>query len=273
MRDSFKNLARATMVLAALLALGGCGNVSRNVATDGKSAGELVWPRIGDTTPMHANGTWPTLDSLRLVHAGQTKNQIAALVGYPHFSEGVFAVREWNYVFHFRTKDNPDQLCQYKVLFDGRKIAQSFYWKPESCAELLKLPQPEVAGKRFSLSADALFAFDKSSIDDLTPKGREQLDELAGRIVAEDNRLSMVHVVGYTDRLGSADHNDRLSRRRAYTVMEYLVGHGVPSNVVVAEGRGSVAPVTTDCESGNRAELIACLAPDRRVEVIVVGRH
>lgn len=257
----------------ALLSVSGCGNVSRNIARDGKSAGELVWPKINDVTPMHAGGTWPRPDSLRLVHAGQTKNQVAALLGYPHFSEGVFAVREWNYVFHFHTKDNADMVCQYKALFDEHMIAQSFHWKPESCADLLKQPTEAKAEKHFSLSADALFAFDKSSIDDITPKGREQLDELASQIMAKGDKPAMVHVIGYADRLGSGDYNDRLSRQRAHAVMAYLVKHGVPSSAIMAEGRGSAMPVTTDCQSNDRTELIACLAPDRRVEVNVLGRN
>lgn len=275
MKVTFRKSATAAFALAGAMVLAACGNVSRNVAKDGKSAGELVWPKIGDTTPMHAHGTWPALDSLRQVHAGEGKSQIAALIGYPHFSEGVFAVREWNYVFHFRTQDNPDMVCQYKVLFGDDKLAQSFWWKPESCAEVLKqapAAKPAEAERRFTLSADALFAFDKSGLDDIKPDGREQLDKLAGQITEQGHDLGMVHVVGYTDRLGSDDHNDRLSQRRAYTVMVYLVRHGVPSNLIVAEGRGSVAPVTTDCDQDDRASLIACLAPDRRVEIIVVGR-
>ncbi|MBD8898186.1 OmpA family protein [Rhodanobacter sp. DHG33] len=264
-------------VLMVLLVLSGCGNVSHRVANDGKSAGELVWPEPGDTTPIHANGTWPTLDSLRQVHAGESKNQIAALIGFPHFSEGVVAVREWNYLFHFRTADHPDTVCQYKVLFDDAKLAQSFYWKPASCAEMLKAtpaaPVAAAAEQHFTLSADALFAFDKSSLEDIKPDGRTQLDKLAAQITGEGQELGMVHVIGYTDRLGSDDHNDRLSQKRAYTVMEYLMQHGVPSRLIVAEGRGSVAPVTTDCSQDDRAALIACLAPDRRVEIIVIGRH
>jgi OmpA-OmpF porin, OOP family len=273
MNVTFRKSSVTLLALAGTMVLAGCGNVSRNVAKDGESAGELVWPKIADTTPIHAGGTWPMLASLRQVHAGETKNQIAALIGYPHFSEGVFAVREWNYVFHFRTRESPDQVCQYKVLFDDDKRAQSFWWKPESCADLLKpAEEAKVAEHRYTLSADALFAFDKSGIDDIKADGREQLDKLASQITAEGKDLGMVHVIGYTDRLGSDDYNDHLSQRRAYSVMDYLVKHGVPSSLIVAEGRGSVASVTSDCDQNDRSALIACLAPDRRVEIIVIGQ-
>lgn len=275
MKMTFHKSATAAFALVGMTALAGCGNVSRNVTKDGKGAGELVWPKVSDTTPMHANGTWPALDSLRQVHAGETKNQIAALVGYPHFSEGVLAVREWNYVFHFRTKDNPDRVCQYKVLFDDNKLAQSFWWKPESCADFAAAheapsPEPTKAEQTFTLSSDALFAFDKSGEADIKPEGRTQLAELASKIVAAGNNLQYVHVVGYTDRLGSDSYNQVLSQRRAETVDAFLREHGVPPEKVSAEGRGEHDSVV-QCTNSKRAALIACLAPNRRVEVSVKG--
>lgn len=265
--------ALALLTLAALAALAGCGNVSSKVGKDGRSAGELVWPKIGDTTPMHRGGTWPSLDNLRLVQAGQNKNQVARLIGYPHFSEGVFGVREWNYVFHFRTADDPDLVCQYKVLFDENKLAQSFYWSPASCADVLK-PAAKSAAKveRFNLSADALFAFDKSALGDVKPEGRVQLNRLAKKLLSRGDKVGAVSVLGYTDRLGSDDYNRQLSQQRADTVKAYLVEQGVPSGIVTAEGRGKDAAVATDCHQAGRAELIACLAPNRRVEVDVAGK-
>lgn len=270
MKATPRNSAAAALALAGIMLLAGCGNLSRQVARDGKSAGELVWPKTGGTASIHANGTWPMLDSLREVRAGQSKQQIAALLGPPHFSEGVFAVREWNYLFHYRTKGNPDQVCQYKVLFDVNKLAQSFWWKPESCAGVLKSTE-KVAEHRYTLSADALFAFDKSDLGDIKPDGREQLEKLASQVTAQGRNLGMVHVVGYADRLGSDNYNDSLSLRRARAVMDYLVKRGVPSNLIVAEGRGSLAPVTTNCSQDDRDALIVCLAPDRRVEIVVIG--
>lgn len=278
MKKIFPKSALAVLASGMLATLAGCGNVSRDVAKDGLGASELVWPSPNSATPMHRDGTWPTLDGLRNVQAGMGKQQVAALIGYPHFSEGVFGVREWNYLFHFRTKDNPDMTCQYKVLFDDHDIARSFWWKPESCADLLKAKKPhkprkKVADEHYRLSSDALFAFGKSSIGDITPNGRERLDMLAARIKSEDGKVGTVRVIGYTDRLGSEAYNDALSQRRANAVMAYLIEQGVPSALVMAEGRGAKAPVTTDCHEANRAVLIACLAPNRRVEVTVTGWH
>jgi outer membrane protein OmpA-like peptidoglycan-associated protein len=43
-------------------------------------------------------------------------------------------------------------------------------------------------------------------------------------------------VVGYnTDQPDSDGYNDRLSLQRARAVMDYLMGHGVPTGLIVAK--------------------------------------
>ena len=42
-------------------------------------------------------------EQLRRIAPGMTKNQVRELISYPHFSEGLFGPREWNYIFNFRT--------------------------------------------------------------------------------------------------------------------------------------------------------------------------
>jgi OOP family OmpA-OmpF porin len=85
----------------------------------------------------------------------------------------------------------------------------------------------------------------------------------------------MVMVEGHTDRLGSAGYNQRLSLKRAESVKSYLVAMGGLSPAKVsAGGKGLTEPVTQpdDCRGMKRsARLIACLQPDRRVEVEVTG--
>jgi OOP family OmpA-OmpF porin len=79
-------------------------------------------------------------------------------------------------------------------------------------------------------------------------------------------------VIGYTDRLGGTAYNQTLSERRAATVRDYLVGKGIEADHIDAEGRGEADPVKT-CEDTDRAKLIACLAPNRRVVVEAEGTH
>ena len=48
-------------------------------------------------------GTFPNIENLRKMMPGLSKNQVYALLEEPHFSEGFFGVRKWNYIFNFRT--------------------------------------------------------------------------------------------------------------------------------------------------------------------------
>lgn len=134
---------------------------------------------------------------------------------------------------------------------------------PPPVAEKPELPSTFLE----KLSADGLFAFGKASIDDFNPQGRQALDELAERLTS-GRTLEIVHVIGHSDRIGSAQANLRLSSERANAVRDYLVARGVPEDRITAVGRGSVEPVV-ECEGNRGQEVIDCLAPNRRVEVRV----
>jgi OOP family OmpA-OmpF porin len=127
-------------------------------------------------------------------------------------------------------------------------------------------PPPAIQSQKVTYQAETLFDFDKAI---LKPAGKAKLDELAQRIQALN--LEVVVATGHTDRIGTVAYNDRLSMRRAQAVKAYLVSKGVPADRIYTEGKGKRNPVTTGCNQRNRKALIACLAPDRRVEVEVVG--
>ena len=125
---------------------------------------------------------------------------------------------------------------------------------------------PAISSQKVTYQADALFDFDKAV---LKPAGKEKLNELASKI--EGMNLEVAVATGYTDKIGSDKYNDRLSLRRAQAVKSYLVSKGVPANKIYTEGKGKRNPVKTDCNQKNRKALIGCLAPNRRVEVEIVG--
>jgi OOP family OmpA-OmpF porin len=123
---------------------------------------------------------------------------------------------------------------------------------------------------RVSFSADSLFDFDKSVIK---PAGAASLDRFGQDLKAV--RYDNVAVTGHTDRIGRHDYNLKLSARRADAVSAYLVqSAGVPSAKITAKGVDGADPVTKpgDCPGTKvTAALIACLQPDRRVDVEVTG--
>lgn len=273
-----KNLHRL-LVPVLLLGIGllqGCGTayVSKNLTDDGK-AGEVVFPTIANSATL-PEGTFPNIANLRAVGPGVTKDQLFNLFGAPHFKEGMYGVREWDYIFNFRSGGGVTT-CQYKVIFDKDYTGQSFHWMPANCASMLDMPATNVpavaaaatAPMKMQLSADALFAFDKSGINDLRAEGRNELDRIAGELNGTD--IDKISIVGHTDRLGSNSYNQRLSQRRADTVAAYLKQKGVAAGGMSAMGRGESDPVV-QCDQRSRNDLIACLAPNRRVEISVEAK-
>ena len=131
---------------------------------------------------------------------------------------------------------------------------------------------PAPAYEKISLSADVLFKFDKYREKDILPGGREKLDDVADKINSYvKDTLEGITLTGHTDRLGSDAYNQRLSERRAKTVKNYLVKKGVDAGKISNSGRGEREPVV-QCK-GNKAtkKLIACLQPNRRVDVEIRG--
>ena len=122
---------------------------------------------------------------------------------------------------------------------------------------------------KVTFSADSLFDFDKAN---LKPAGKQQLDKFAADL--KGVKYDAVAVTGHTDRIGAQGYNLKLSARRADAVKVYLVAAGIPAGAIATKGVNGADPVTKaeDCKGSKpTARLIACLQPDRRVEVEVAG--
>ncbi|WP_416191851.1 outer membrane protein assembly factor BamE [Neisseria sp. CCUG12390] len=136
-------LSAIALPVIAALALSAC-NLSK-VTKEGTTENP-VWPDPAKTTFRHngtQHGSWPNWDNVRQIEAGMNKDQIYNLIGRPHHQEGLYGVREWDYLFNYR-ENGEHKTCQYKILFDKDKNAQSFFWNPEGCAPKEKEPVREV---------------------------------------------------------------------------------------------------------------------------------
>lgn len=122
--------------------------------------------------------------------------------------------------------------------------------------------------RKISFSGDALFAFDKS---ELKPEGKTMLDDLVRQ--TSGATYDTIVVTGHTDRFGSNKYNQKLSEQRANVVKAYLVNANIQANRIDAQGKGETQPTTQtgDCRGGPTPKVIACLQPDRRVDVEMTG--
>lgn len=104
---------------------------------------------------------------------------------------------------------------------------------------------------------DVHFQFDKAT---LTPSDKLVLDKIATRLKAEAPTARLT-VTGHTDSVGSDTYNQKLSDKRAHSVVEYLIEQGVPrSNFVSVSGAGESQPVADNKSADGRAQ-------NRRTEI------
>lgn len=128
------------------------------------------------------------------------------------------------------------------------------------------LPSPPPPATPISLSADALFDFDSAV---LKPEGQREAALLAQQWRDAGVNIGLLGITGYTDRFGSQEHNLKLSQQRALAVGNALQAAGVRAQRVEVKGLGAANPVKTCAGKKATPSVIACLAPDRRVEIVV----
>jgi outer membrane protein OmpA-like peptidoglycan-associated protein len=104
---------------------------------------------------------------------------------------------------------------------------------------------------------DVHFQFDKAT---LTESDKEVLNKIATRLKAEAPTAQLT-VTGHTDSVGSDTYNQKLSDKRAHSVVEYLIQEGVPrSSFVSVVGAGESQPVADNKTADGRAQ-------NRRTEI------
>lgn len=118
------------------------------------------------------------------------------------------------------------------------------------------------------VASTPLFEFDKSR---LTQESTDKLDREVVVRFGEFQAIRVINVQGHADRLGTDKYNQKLSERRAQTVKAYLARQGAPADRIAAVGFGESKQVKICPDQKNRKALIACLQPNRRVEVEVLG--
>jgi len=106
---------------------------------------------------------------------------------------------------------------------------------------------------------DVLFATGKA---DLGADAKIALAKLSG-IVLNYPSLKLA-IGGYTDSTGSEDLNQKLSEKRASTVLDYLVSQGLDGGTLTSQGYGMSNPVDDNSTAQGRQK-------NRRVEIVISG--
>ncbi len=143
----------------------------------------------------------------------------------------------------------------------------------EQAVEVMPEPRFEerVVATEVTLSDRATFGLDRA---DLRPEAQATLREVIAAI-REGGLIGSIQVVGHTCDLGPVAHNQRLSERRARSVVDFLVANGIDQDEIEWEGRGLHDPrFPNDSEenrSRNRRVEISFETRESRTERIQVG--
>ncbi len=147
----------------------------------------------------------------------------------------------------------------------------------ESEEYVLQFPLPSI---RVPVLIDNIFYdFDRYT---LRPESEAALDELAKML--EENPNITIELSAHCDYKGSDEYNQVLSQRRAESVVNYLVGHGIPADRLSPVGYGWHKPKTINKKTADRykwlnegdvltEDFIKALPEDRQEECNQMNRR
>jgi OOP family OmpA-OmpF porin len=104
------------------------------------------------------------------------------------------------------------------------------------------------------------FEFDK---DELMPRSFVELNKLLK--IMRDHPKLVIEIMGHTDALGENAYNLDLSRRRAESVLHFLLENKISKNRLRSHGEGEAKPIASNETEEGRAQ-------NRRVEFVVVKK-
>jgi outer membrane protein OmpA-like peptidoglycan-associated protein len=147
------------------------------------------------------------------------------------------------------------------------RVLLSFDWapapsprRPSESGPSEQFASIDRSAKQIRIAEQITFEFDSARI--LT--GSERTLSAVARVLA-DNPGMHVRIEGHTDDRGGPAYNKELSERRAASVLEWLVSHGVERSRLTSVGFGNEKPLdSNETESGRRR--------NRRVEFRIVDR-
>ncbi|EBI1835656.1 outer membrane protein assembly factor BamE [Salmonella enterica] len=260
-----------SLLLIAVAGLFGCHQNPSHPERDG-SIKEIVWPAPERAKQGTGKGVFLTAQSIALLNKGMTKEQLYLLIGRPHFDEGIFSVREWDYLIYFRTpSDGMDGIttCQLKIVYNSDKLVTGIYWKTVKPEDSLCPPSfySQKENNRYELRSDILFGLNQYELDKLNPDELKNIDKIISDIRGIGDYGS-VSVYGYTDRQGDRNYNMKLSLLRAKSVGNYFMDNNFPKEKIFAKGMGETIPETS-CPDLTGKKLTDCLQSDRKVVIVV----
>lgn len=116
--------------------------------------------------------------------------------------------------------------------------------------------QPKQITPEVTLDATSFFKTDSA---ELNLQDKSTLDQVVSYL--QNNPKEHIRINGYTDVTGPAAYNMTLSQKRAQSVADYLVRHGISTDRIETKGYGATNFIASNATPAGRAK-------NRRVEIL-----
>jgi outer membrane protein OmpA-like peptidoglycan-associated protein len=148
--------------------------------------------------------------------------------------------------------------CGGPIVFSGKSalsvVGEPPLPPPAPLKEAAK-PRVELRDNKIEIHEKVQFDFDKATIKEVS---FSLLNEVAD-VIKKNSHIKKIAIEGHASAEGSADYNLQLSDQRAKAVMKYIVGRGIPKEMLTAKGYGITRPVADNETDAGREK-------NRRVE-------
>lgn len=237
-------------------------------------------PLAGDLSLLaEAGGYWSHTEGLG---TKDTKFSNILGVGLSYQINGQFDVQaRWRYIkdvaninsevyqTHFEPNENITTLELVYRPFHSIKdkpITQKMYQKT-LLIQQQKAPETIIIDKAFEFDTVVYFGLNQTNLD---AKGQRSLDKLYQQLseIKEKKEID-IRIIGYSDSLGSNSVKDRVAKTRAEAVANYLALQKLTENPIRIQAHNSIDYACYKIK--DKAKQIACLAPERRVEIKIKG--
>jgi OOP family OmpA-OmpF porin len=117
----------------------------------------------------------------------------------------------------------------------------------DKCPDTPRGLKADENGCPFKMDLALTFEFNSAKVD---AASTEKVKAFAQFL--QENPAYSVKIVGYTDSIGSAEGNQKVSEHRAGAVRTMLIDNGIDASRVTAEGRGEAEPIADNATKEGR---------------------
>ncbi|MFQ6557622.1 hypothetical protein Q7F05_16905 [Pseudomonas sp. Lb2C1-1] len=195
-------------------------------------------------------------------HRAPVTGQAAKVINTPAGSIHAFSYQE----------DGKHITCQAPVNLDAQQQPMpQKNWTMRCTHPSIQAAPKQVVTRELSFSADTLFDLNKSKPNELSPLGRQHLEQFVESLRNEYSKPPQLVVTGNASPIGSPQDQEESTLNHAEIVAEFLKQSGISQNLITLKNTGN-AETAVNCPAPDTpSKPSRCRHPNRQIKVQVIG--